>query len=197
MHKYPYAPVILLLWQTGGEGEHWHPERSSRGSFGTQRGIAVWGSDYGGPEDPSNCHPPHYQLGQTQQTPPGQIQVRIELEEASRSVFSVFICTLISQNIDSLCISNKALAGLQLQVAEVYFRSEGDGGVVDWRGEHFETGREWASSAQTAPQGKTCELACTHARVLDFRFCMWFWRAQEPKVNKHTHQLEQIVILAS
>lgn len=93
MHKYPYAPLILLLWQTGGEGEHWHPERSSSGSFGTQRGIAVWGSDYGGPEDASDCHPPHYQLGQTEQTPPGQIQVRIELEEASRSVFSVFICT--------------------------------------------------------------------------------------------------------
>lgn len=109
----------------------------------------------------------------------------MEMEEASRSVFSVFICTLISQNIDSLCISNKALAGLQLQVAEVYFRSEGDGGVVDWRGEDFETGREWTSSAQTAPQGKTCELARVCARNSILHVVL----------NSHTHQLEHIVIL--
>lgn len=59
----------------------------------------------------------------------------------------------------------KALAGLQLQVAEVCLGSEGAGGVAWWRPQRFGSKRERGGGAETAPQGNTHTHTGTHSNT--------------------------------
>lgn len=107
----------------------------------------------------------------------------------------MYVCICHCMNINTwFCVHIKALAGLQLQVAEVCFRSEGTGRVVEQRWEHFETGREWARSTQTAAQGNshTHMDACTHTnthltkyRSTTSQTCFHTWLIVPKKAAEH------------
>lgn len=162
--------LTITCTHTGGEGEHWQAARPSGGSVVPPRGDGKGCTASGGPEDPGDCHPPQHQLGQTEQALPGQTEVRTGFHHCRTFKTDLYADILYTDSNAHLCVfvcvHIKALAGLQLQVAQVCLRSESSGGVADWRWEHFETGWEWSSSTQTASQGNT--HAHTHHRLKHF-----------------------------
>lgn len=174
-----FTPIPTIISsssaQVGGERKYRQAARPSGGSVGPQRGDVVKCSASGGPEDPGKCHLAQHQLGQTEQATPGQIEVRRGREGEKRiNIFQIFMCMHVttwiltdvvhtfSVTFVCLCVHIKALAGLQLQVAEVFVGSEDAGGVAEWCWGYFETSGEWASSTQTAPQGNTYTHTHTH-----------------------------------